>query len=469
MLQNSVKSGLMPDTIILPVETLNREFDAKMYLGLRAVARGWKVIIGGRTALHSSMPHMPRSIYLSKGIRTGNRRILKLIEQLGHVIVSLDEESLIRQSDEALLMMLDEETFNRPRLLYAWGKSDADVWRQFKGYNGTPILETGNPRVDLLRPELASFYAADANALNARFGRFILLSSNFSMVNHYIRDHVRFRTAKGSDVKRSSELKTGLVTHKARLFDAFRAVLPGLAQSVAPASLVVRPHPSENIATWIAAAEGLSNVHVLQEGPIAPWILGAEALIHNGCTSAVEAAVAGTRALAFKPYISQQYDVELPDAVSSHCLSPDDLFAAVKDCLRGGTKPAASLDAGQQALLRHHIASIDGPLSTERILDSLENHPVMRENLAPARLFDRLSGLAGHYQRRAVRAITTRLPQSPSSADYTAHKFSGITREMIADRIERFRPLIPGMPQIRQRQVASNIFAIERTCASDVE
>ena len=75
MTQNFAISGQLPDTIILPVETLNREFDAKLHLGLRAVARGWNVIIGGRTVLHSSLPHLPRSVYLSKGIRTGNRRI----------------------------------------------------------------------------------------------------------------------------------------------------------------------------------------------------------------------------------------------------------------------------------------------------------------------------------------------------------------------------------------------------------
>jgi surface carbohydrate biosynthesis protein len=467
MSHNFAIASRLPQTIILPVETLNREFDAKLHLALRAAARGWHVIIGGRTAIHSVLPSLPRSIYLAKGIRAGDRRILRLFEQLGHVIVALDEEALIRYSDETLLMMLDEETFNRPRLLYAWGKSNADVWRRFKGYRGTPILDAGNPRVDLLRPELAGFYGADASGLRARFGRFVLLSSNFSLVNHFIKDHVRFRTAKDSDVKRGNELKTGLVAHKAQLFDAFRAMVPGLARAIAPASLVIRPHPSENPETWQAAAGGLGNVHVIHEGPIAPWIMAADALVHNGCTSAVEAAIAGTPAFAFKPHVSAQFDIELPDRLSRQYFADGELFAAVAQCLGGRAKPTVSLDADQQALLRHHIASLDGPLSAERILDALENHPALHLNLPAPRLFSRLGGLAGHYQRRAIRAITTRLSGSPSSAVYTAHKFPGITEDMIAGRIERFRAIIPEMPRMNLRRIAANIFMIERTGSSD--
>lgn len=467
MIQNSARTGRLPDTIILPVETLNREFDAKLHLGLRAVARGWKVIIGGRTALHAMLPSLPCSIYLAKGIRTGNRRIFKLLERFGHLIVALDEEALIRQSDEALLMMLDEETFNRPRLLYAWGTSNADVWRRFKGYRGTPILEVGNPRVDMLRPELAGFYAADVERLRQRFGRFVLLSSNFSLVNHYIQNYVRFRTAKGSDAGRGGEIKTGLVAHKAQLFDAFRAMVPGLAGAVAPASLVIRPHPSENAATWLAAAAGLPNVHVVHEGPIAPWIMAADVLVHNGCTSAVEAAIAGTKAFAFKPFPPTAFDVELPDDLSHRHSTTSELFSALSGSLRSTAKPAAALTVEQRDLLRRHIAAVDGSLSADRILESLESHPALLEEPPPSGAAGRLSGLAHHYLRRANRAITTRLPGSRSSAGYTAHKFPGISTDMMSESITRFGSVIRDLPAVSQRQIAPNIFALEKVGARD--
>jgi len=459
MPQNASNTGPRPNTIILPVETLTREFDAKLHLALRAAARGWRVIIGGRTAIHSALPSLPQSIYVAKGIRTGNKRIFRFLEQLGHVIVALDEESLIRQSDEALLMMLDDEMFNRPRLLYAWGKSDAEVWRRFKGYRGTPILEAGNPRVDLLRPELSGYFATDADALRQRFGDYIVISTNFSMINHYIPDHVRFRLAKGTDTARGEEFKSGLIAHKRKIFEAFRTMIPALADAINPVSLIVRPHPSENPATWLAAATGRKNVHVANDGPIAPWLMAAKALVQNGCTSAVEAAIVGTPAFAFRPNISQGYEVELSNRLSTGCGTITEVISAVQRILSGSPPPQGP----NMDLLRHHIASVDGPLSCERILDSLETHADLLAAPYKDRLSQRLAGLAGHYRRRVIRAFTTRQHRSKSSAYYTFHKFPGLSEEMVASRIARFRDIFPQLPAVSLYRLSRDIFVIENS------
>ncbi|MFT3987562.1 surface carbohydrate biosynthesis protein [Aestuariivirga sp.] len=448
-----------PQTLTIPVETLNREFDAKLHLALRAAGRGWRVIFGGRTAIHQNLPRIPQSIYLSKGVRIGNRRILRLLEQLGHVIVALDEESLIRQSDEAHLMMLDAETFNRPRLLFAWGENNAEVWRSFEGYQDAPILPVGNPRMDLLRPELRDFYRPAADIIRQRFGDFILLSSNFSMVNHYIADHVRFRTSETADTVRRDALKQGLIDHKQVVFDAFRLMVPELAQAIAPATLIVRPHPSENAAAWQAAAQGLKNVQVIHEGPMAPWLIAARGLVQNGCTSAVEAAVIGTPALAYHPVVSNLFEVELSDAVSTDCRTVEDVIATARRFLARPTEAAASLDGTQREILRHHIASVDGPLSCERILSALDDHAA---RLAPSAfgLSNRMKGLYGHYKRHALRAITTRLPGSPSSRRYTAHKFPGIGDALMSETVARLRAAVPALPDVRWRQIHRDIYEI---------
>lgn len=449
-----------PQILTIPVETLNREFDAKLHLALRAAGRGWRVIFGGRTAIHQNLPRIPQSIYLSKGVRTGNRRILRLLEQLGHVIVALDEESLIRQSDEAHLMMLDSETFNRPRLLFAWGENNAEVWRRFEGYRGAPILPVGNPRMDLLRPELREFYRPAADAIRQRYGDFILLSSNFSLVNHYISDYVRFRTSESADPRRRDELKDGLLAHKRAVFDAFKLMVPELARAIAPAVLLIRPHPSENANTWEAAAQGLHNVHVVHEGPIAPWLLAARGLVQNGCTSAIEAAIIGTPALAFHPVYSDQFEVEISDAVSSDCRTVEQVTSTARNFLSRQDRGASVLTAEQFRILKHHIASVDGPLSCERILNALDEHA---DRLSPdSTSLRRIAGLWGHYKRQASRAVTTRLPASPSNARYTAHKFPGITPDMMERSLGGLLPLIPqsgGKPDVVQ--LAPNIFRIE--------
>lgn len=442
-------------TLVIPVETINRELDAKLHLSLRAVGRGWKVILGGRANINHHIPQLPPSIYVSKGLRIGNKFILRFMEGFGHVPVALDEESLIRQSDEALLMMLDEETFNRPRLLFAWGRSNADVWRRFKGYSGTPILEIGNPRMDMLRPELAGYFAGEVQSIRQRFGDFVLVSTNFSMVNHFIPDHVRFATAGDADAERADALREGLKAHKRLIFDAFIAAIPEIARSIAPMSLVIRPHPSENPETWVAAAAGLPNVKVLHEGPIAPWLIAARALIQNGCTSAVEAGVVGTPSLAFRPHVSGQFEVELSNRVSLDCRSLPELVAAL-----GALPPKGPLPEEQLAYLRTHIASVDGALSCDRLLDALDEHadrlrpPPGRSSLAMA------ATRLAHFRRYPLRDAIKGLRRMGSAKSYRAHKFPGLPQDALESRIARLRAVLPQLPAVTVSPLAESIYAV---------
>ena len=71
----------VPNSLLIPVETLNRELDGKLLLALLAASRGMQVFLGGRQAIHARLPNLPTSIYLAKGIRTGNRVIFGIAER----------------------------------------------------------------------------------------------------------------------------------------------------------------------------------------------------------------------------------------------------------------------------------------------------------------------------------------------------------------------------------------------------
>ena len=451
----------IPNSLLIPVETLNRELDGKLLLALLAAARGMRVILGGRQALHHRLPRLPTSIYLAKGIRTGNRVMFGIAERLGHVIVALDEEALIRFSDEALLLMFDPVSFNRPRLLYAWGRSNADLWRRYPGYGGAPILEVGNPRVDVLLPRLRGYWDPEVARLRARHGRFVLLSSNFSLVNHFIPDHIRFRVATGAPAERTQALRGGIRGHKAVIFEHMKALVPKLAAAIRPAVLVIRPHPSENARTWQEVGAGQENVRVEHEGPIAPWLAAASALVHNGCTSGVEAAILGTPAFAYRPVVSPEFDPELPHAVSVECASADELVEGVVRAVSGAAA-RGGLRAEPLRALSHHIASLDGPLCCERILDSFSSHRAALESAPAATAGGRAIGRTHHWLRARVRGVRQRRRRSRSSGAYLSHKFPGLEASQLAARIERFRAVLGPLPELRARPIHPDVFAIER-------
>lgn len=90
---------------------------------------------------------------------------------LGHSVVAMDEEGLVRFPDQFQSMRLETEVFRATRALLAWGRDNAEHWTRLPNYDGTPIFETGNPRADLLRPELRGFHAEAARKLGSVTGR----------------------------------------------------------------------------------------------------------------------------------------------------------------------------------------------------------------------------------------------------------------------------------------------------------
>lgn len=448
----------VPDTLLLPVETLNREFDGKLLLALCAAERGLTPIIGGRTAIHDRLPSLPRSIYLSKGVRSGNQMLFPIIEALGHCIVGVDEEALVRLTDELFLMKLDPDAFPRVRILFAWGEDDAAMWRSSQWYRGAPILESGNPRTDMLRPELRAFHAPEVGALRDRFGDFVLFNSNFAIVNHFTPGKTRFKVADWAPPELTGRYRAGILGHKAALFDAFLAAMPALARAIAPRTLVIRPHPSENAEPWRTATAGLSNVTVLHQGPVVPWLIAARVLVHNGCSSAVEAAAIGTPAVSFRPVVSEEFDLALPNSLSRNCPTFDSLAEAVRGFASSEISPA---NGQQRATLRRHMAGLDGALCSDRIVAGIAEH---RAALAAAPATNTARWLGSCISLKAAtlrRRFRDRLQRGRKSA-YTQHKFPGIEAAWVEERLMRFRQTLGRFDDLRVRQTRENIFTIER-------
>lgn len=65
--------------------------------------------------------------------------------------------------------------------------------------------------------------------------------------------------------------------------------------------IVFRPHPTEDIDTWKFYLGGIPNVHVIREGSITAWVNNAFAVMHNGCTTALEASVIGKPVITYLP------------------------------------------------------------------------------------------------------------------------------------------------------------------------
>ncbi|HET7681144.1 MAG TPA: surface carbohydrate biosynthesis protein [Xanthobacteraceae bacterium] len=426
--------------LILPIETKARELDAKTYLACAAAEAGFRVLLGEQNALLRRLSRLPRGFYLDKSIAPLKIPSFERLKKLGFRIGAWCEEGLVyRNRDAYLHERVAPQAFDEIEAFFAWGGVHAADVRDVVHNVPERIFETGNPRLDLLRPGLREFYRPDAEALRARFGDFILINTNFGRYNHYFgRDKV-LDILKTRGLVRHAKDETffrGWIDFLGQVFHSFEDMLPRLAKAFPTRTIVLRPHPSENHDTWRKIAAGIPNVQVIYEGGVVPWLMASALSIHNGCTTGIEGALLDKPAIAYRKERSETYDSFLPHRVSVNVDSFDELAGAVESVFAGNYRAPLRDDAAVRADVARYIASLEGPSATERILShiwALPDIPLGKGALT-ARLLDR-----GEQALRTV--ARTVLAPVRSTGGYAKQKFPGLQPREIETLVERYRAL----------------------------
>ncbi len=450
-------------TLILPVETQIREMDPKILFSCIAAERGFTAIVGSQAEIHLNIEKMPRGIYVSKDIRSSKRRMLRIVNDLGHRIVAWDEEGLVRYPREQYhRSRIDPEALERTLMFFAWGEDDAETLAAYPRYEGTPIHRTGNPRIDLLRPPFWPIYEDEAAALRKRFGHYILINTNFGNANHFLPPETIKKiveTRQGDDRERT-EWEDALAPYRDAMFRHFIEALPVVAKAFPETTVILRPHPSESHEAWREAAKGCANVQVVYEGSVHPWVFGADVVMHNGCTTAIEASLLGRPAVSYRPIQSERFDRHFPDSISYQAFDLDELTRTLGRFVGEG-REAARTEA-QKTVLDRHLA-IDGDrLSSEHIVDILGSSDAL--NGAGPR--PSLAGYVGGWikaKRRARQKKANSLdPSSKNSERYEKHRFPGVSLQEVEEKIALYGGLLGRFQDVRAEEMSAGIFKIRK-------
>jgi surface carbohydrate biosynthesis protein len=442
--------------LILPVENQVREFDAKLLLACLAAERGFPVVMGSRALVHHLVSSSPRGVYLAKSLRRLSDKMFGILDLLGHDIVAWDEEALVQLRDPNFYYRrrLSPRTLRLTAALFAWGAENEALFRGYPGYDGTPIYLTGNPRSDMMRPELRGYYAEDIERIHKRYDRFVLVNTNFGWNNHFLR---AFRLDQPAGAPKN-DFEAGLALHRTAQFESFQQMLPALARALPDHTILIRPHPTEDHEIWRQIARDLPNARVDNEGNVVPWLMACETLIHVGCTTAVDAAVIGTPAINYQSACSLEFDPPLPYQLSHHAFSLDQLLEMTRAAVAGGL---GAVGAEGRRVLAHNIAALDGSLASERMLDALEGmgYAERRPERSGALRYSR--GWIENQVRTLGKKINMRRSGHRNSTEYHDHRYPGVTLEGMWARVARLRNSLGRFDEIRVRPLSEHIYRIE--------
>jgi len=458
--------------LLIPVENQVRELDPKLLLACVAAERGFSSVIGSRREMEFNIDAFPCSIYLSKSMTIRSLLFFRVAKKFGHEILSWDEEALVHLPAETYFSRrLDTRSIRYVSHLFAWGMDNAELWRQYDYLpDGIPIHITGNPRSDMLRPELRTFYEKEVDQIRSQYRDFILINTNFNHVNAYGSDMNLFKPVKRSGQTpsfgraargMSREYAEGLRDHKQAVFERFQQLIPELEKTIPNTNIVVRPHPTENHDVYNKIASGCGRVFVTNEGNVVPWLMATKAVIHNGCTTGVEAYMMGVPAISYRAVVNEYYDYGfyvLPNKISHECFDVKQVTDLLKKVLKGEVGAADGDD--RRALIRHYLAAQNGPLACERMIDVIQT---ITEKWAPedhAALKKRMERWTLTRGLHLAKGIKSHLPGSHNRPEFQRHRYPGISQAALEAKLLQFKQLLGNNQDLKVEQISNVMFRI---------
>ena len=308
--------------LYMAIENRVRELPSRLLIADHAARKGVTVVFGNQWLLNENLDRLPPGVVLFKGANLPQLNNMARAKSRGHATALIDEEALGICDADLLRRSISPGAEHLVDLVLTQGP-----WQDalMTGY-GFKTRQTGNPRVDLLLDPSA--YTAQADAIRADYGDFVLVNTNSAGINsawgsqsayRSVLANVGWMRADGTDEEMYRE-------HIA----ADRLAVANVSAFIRAYSgpIVLRPHPAERADSW-TRADLPENVTVVTDTDPIPWLLAAKAVVVTGCTTGVEATILGVPALDvgdsrfLQRYLASQVCWRAPDGTRAAEIVPD--------------------------------------------------------------------------------------------------------------------------------------------------
>ena len=435
--------------IFIHVEIAARELDSKLLLAVIAASRGHDVLISDIVSIMKGAQSgaLSPGIFHTKSLTSSDKKIARhqVLVDSGFPITSIDEEGgLVDHGYERFAVIrYSEKTIAQASAVFGWGVEDSQTLKRIYSRYASKVHQTGSPRADLWRPRFSPFWGVPREMPEKPY---LLVSSNMGIANNMRPFHERIRLERRAgyyqrDPERFSK-RFGVIAEDYRMTAAFIEAIRYLSdRSNGDYDIVLRPHPVENIEAWRVFLEGVPNVHVIREGSITAWVNNAFAVMHNGCTTALEATVSGTPVVTYLPF-EQEYARELPNELGVPCESLEALSDTVNGLFHASRSDVSN---SQEDALPESVAKKvyldDTELAAEKIVkvwESLDNGGLSRPcNWTRFQAELKLAKLRGVVVASLRKALPSRF--GPAKENY---KFPPMDAADISERVKRLQHVL---------------------------
>jgi len=365
--------------IYIHLEISARELDSKLLLAVNAASRGHEVIISDQESIIKGLERkfLRPGIYFTKSLTPGKSKIINhnKILNSGCKITSIDEEAgLVDYGYQKFaLNRYSEKTLNQASAVFAWGLEDFKTLKKNFPKHIKKIYMTGSPRVDLWRPNFFGYWKKKNKRIKKPF---LLIPSNFSAGLAVMSFYERMKINKnGGYLDRDPELLKKSIKNESeryKLIGYFIEAIKYLAHQNKSYHIVVRPHPTESFETWKILLDKTPNVTVTKEGEISLLVKNAFAILHNGCTTALEASFFNKPIITYSPF-KFNFSRELANDLGQKVTSIKQLSKKIDQILLKNLKTKKKLNQTISKILVNKIFVDEKETASKKIIKIWEN------------------------------------------------------------------------------------------------
>lgn len=412
--------------LIILVHQPQRELTAKLLLAHKAAHRYGASVLG-RTSVISQLEGQifQRSVgpfrlgeKMKSGVILGfalppeasiPRRLPKF-KKAGFRIASLDEEATAFSDPVSYAKRrIDEKSSELADVVYSWGSWHNEAIK-YSRTNPEKIAVVGHPRLEIYQEKFDDCFANQIEFIKKRYGRFVLINTNimeFDWLSSSFDEQIRKIDKKRREVDRhvpggfsdfeSLKLKAEVRREefKNQIKIANTLIKKAEDSRLEALTVVMRPKPSVSPHKLeLYARENGFLGHVDGRFSVAPWLKSCAAVLHHGCTTAIEATLVGRNAILFgnEDFVAEPVREvsimarDVPQAVDllyEACLGND-----VDNCLMERYK---AVDRWHQNIGRSPSDAILDDLEQRNLLNDVVNKGGCLSAIESVRVFSRFS------------------------------------------------------------------------------
>ena len=216
-------------------------------------------------------------------------------------------------------------------------------------------------------------------------------------------------------------------------------------------NIILRPHSYENKDAWQKLIGDYKNLKIINKDGISKWIRNAKIIIHNGCTSGLEASFSKKNVIAYVPYENKLIR-NIPNECSTIVKDLASLDKEVENAYYNNKIPTNN---NSEKILSNRFKNYNNELAVLKILKIIENNSdnslSKKNNLFLINIFSNLINLK-IYIRNLFRF---------NKIDTNSLKFMKFNNSNIKQTIDGFYKIFQNMKKINIKKISSRVIFIE--------